>query len=679
MHKPNFGVVTLAVAVLVVCGFIAHALQGLIGPVAVNGLANSPQRFLSQAGQEAIDWQPLDERVFSRARNRGLPILLVAGSGDSWQGRLFDKQVLTNIDVASRLRRSFLCARVDSEAEPRWCNGLQPVSRVMLDPLADEGVYVLTPEGKLASTYLPAKPGFAIDYRTFLAFLNSAERSIGQPNQADVQAQEVSDLRTASGPGLPDFQRHLAELVQFDNPNGGFPAGMQQYLLPLAWRYFLIEGRFDAFHSSLDPVLLSPAVNWLDGGFFRGSNSADWTMVEFDESAELDAELMWTLALADSVFHDPLYRFLAEKAFDRLVGGFGTDGWVAAYQSGDEDLNGRSTRYSFPPRAIRDLFPAGAERDWVQQNLQMRVSVNPLMVPQLDQKSIWLNDRDRFQRVLDVLRKAATAEPVYGGAGILEVNGLVAARLQACARLWNDAVRLRQATELAVKLDVFRVGDGVFRTFVSGVSSPGMLPDYLGYADACLETFLATARLDRFREGIKVLRRAIEVFGDKEPGVFAIDASPGMVLPANNPPEILDHDRASCSAWLARLALAYGTLAGKGGSDLVKVAYSVVSRYSSLANGLGPWASGYFLAAAQLSRSEAALCSGPQSLQLAQDLYRRSPTRLIAIAGGDVRSDLDKRAPGIYIVRGSDVRGPFSASEAAKLLPFAFPFDAATP
>ncbi len=680
MQRPRFGIVTAVVSTLVVFGVMAKYLQGQIPTVNANRLGNSPNRFLAQAASQSIDWQPFDERVFSKALNRGVPILLVTGSAESRFGRDADKGLLNSPDVMTLLRHSFVCARVDVDDTPRWASAFLPMSRVRSSYLVNFGIYVLSGKGRLVATYLPGTPLANVDAKSLVAFLARAELDAARDGpEVDTQSEELNALTQGQGPGLPDFGAHLASLIQFDNPKGGFPFQGRQDLLPFAWRYMLLEGRFDAFQTSIDPVLLSPAVNLLDGGFFRDARSPDWSQVDFDESAQLDAEMMWTLALGAAATGDPFYRKLAERAFDRLAGDFGDTEWVAASQVGDEKDQDRSARYSFSPRALRDVLPDSARRDWAQQHLRLRVSENPLMVPSLVSKDVLLRDSKTLNECLDQFRAARTQPRTFGATGLLEVNGLVASRLIACARLWNDTTRLQKALDLALRFDTYRASDDVSRTPVAGERKPGSLADYLAYSDSCLETFLATGRLDRLREGAKVLRRAIFLFGTSNPGVFVLDSAPGRVPLDANPPEILDRYRESTCSYMIRLSLAYGTLMGKGGADLKRVAYDTGSRFSGIANEFGPFDSGYFCASARLSRAEGAFCVGPRADQLARDLYLRVPTRLVAIVGGEVRPDLAKKAPGIYFARGEDVVGPLTVEAAARIMPLAFPFDAPTP
>jgi len=680
MRKPSFAIVTTVLTILAIFGFAARLLRDFVPAEKANALANASEPFLAQGGEQSIDWQRLDPQVFARAASMNRPILMIIGSGASYLGRQFDSQTLKQGAVMGMLRRSFVCVRVDADYNARWINAILPVTRAKADYLADIYVLVLNPQGRLLRVFQPSNPGAAIDFQTFLDFLSRAARAAVQPLEGTTQQdQDVSALEQGGTSTLPSLAGHLATLIAADNPQGGFPVGPSQHLLPLAWRFLLLQGRTDAFESSLRPVLTTPVVNLIDGGFFAGARSTDWTLVDYDEVAELDAEMMWTLALAASATGNGFYQWLAQRTFDRLANDFTASGGIAAWQKGDEGPQDRSVRNSFPPRELRNAFPDSKERDWVQERLEMRVPINPLMSPSLVSEDVWKQERDHLQAAIQAFARARSGTASFGPDDLLEVNGLVSARLISAARLWNDSDRLSKALALADRLEAYRTADDVTRTSAAVQRVRGTLIDYLAYADSCLESFLATGRIDRFQAGDRVLRRTLYVFKGSAPGLYPFSIAPDKLPPSTNPPEILDHYRESATAVLIRLCLAYGQLEGTSGRDLTSAAYQASAHFADLANQIGPFCSGLFCATARAARAEIAVCVGPKSDTMARALYQISPSRIVAVGGGPVRPDLEGKPAGIYIIRGEEASGPYSLAEAAARLPLAFPFDVPAP
>jgi hypothetical protein len=139
-------------------------------------------------------------------------------------------------------------------------------------------------------------------------------------------------------------------------------------------------------------------------------------------------------------------------------------------------------------------------------------------------------------------------------------------------------------------------------------------------------------------------------------------------------PEIADNTRESCTAQIIRLCQTYGRLIGDTslGLELQRRASDAVGRFASATSGNSPTAAGYFCSALRARDDRFAVTVGPKAQQLADELFARAPTRLVAPAFDRVRKDLQKRAPGVYVVRGPQVAGPLTVDQAAKILPATF-------
>ena len=204
-------------------------------------------------------------------------------------------------------------------------------------------------------------------------------------------------------------------------------------------------------------------------------------------------------------------------------------------------------------------------------------------------------------------------------------------------------------------------------------SPSGYLSDYLAFADAKLEVYLATGRDAAFRSGLSVLERAMSRFAGPEPGVWLTDAPQNEVAgnPNGNPPELLDEVRESCTAQAIRLFTAYGSMLppGEQSRRLLSAAATTVSHFAKINVADNPELAGYYLSAAALQDPQCAFAVGPHKQELSDKLFQLRPNRLAAPASEAVRPDLTKGRPGIYVVSGSVVAGPYSLDEAANLIP----------
>jgi hypothetical protein len=211
-------------------------------------------------------------------------------------------------------------------------------------------------------------------------------------------------------------------------------------------------------------------------------------------------------------------------------------------------------------------------------------------------------------------------------------------------------------------------------------NAPEFLGDYLAYADAALQDYLATGRVVSLRNGAAVLERALQLFAGETPGAFRAGLQPESgVLPGSvSAPEILDSSRESLTACLIRLCSAYGRLLlshgreGDPGLLLLRTAFASTALFAAIAEQLGVFAASYVCAAAAVADDAFAVAVGPNARELSDALFRLRPTRLVAPAFGPVRVELQGAAPGLYVIRRGVAAGPMSVEQAAQAMPVAF-------
>jgi uncharacterized protein len=683
VRRLNFEVVTLVLTLLVGLGLTATLMQPHIPQREPSGTSDLPE-FLREGARHDIRWYRMDEAAFSEARRQNRPILLVIGGSWSRLARQVDEQVFSTPDIQNYIARNYIAIRVDAMERPEWLNAFLPVSRARQGFLVGFQCWLLDSRGRMYDLISRSEASPLLDRGEFLnALIGGRQRfdaMVRTPELADppglAQRADLEMIGMSSPEVLPNFRSHLAAVLQEGDPEaGGFVRRGFQIPNPNAWRFLAMVGNEDALRRSLDPALASSWVDVLDGGFFRLSTRPDWQLIEFDKLAVQNADMMLTLALAGRLTGDRFYRHLAERTFDSLSGEFVAEGFVRAARIWNQTSMSRSARASFAPRVLRGLFPEGSDREWLRTHLGMVVEVNPQMTPRYVRPEVIWEQPDRLESVLKVLRGAGT-EPRFSGGELLDVNGHVAARMFEVARLWDDSDRLAVAGALFDRLDAFRVRDSV----VHGLRPPSRgyayLGDYLAYADAALQDFLASGRVASLEMGLPVLQRALFLFQGPLPGWYRFGlAGGGRLEPQDvHSPEIADNLCESATARLVRLCLAYGRLylrpaaeetEAQQGLELLRIAYAATSLFAPVSTAAASPFSGYFCAVAALADDAHAFTVGRNAVAEANVLARRVPVRLVAPAIGPVRVDLQDRAPGVYIVRGGDLEGPLSVDEAA--------------
>jgi len=698
MRKPHFGLAILVLTVLTLFGIVAKEFKPLIPLGKPNSLAFESGDFMKRAAYQKVRWYPMHQTAFREARRQAKPILLLIGTPWSRFGRDYDERIFSDSDVAALMERSFISIRVDGSVDPYWMNALAPISRPAVGAVPDFQIWLLTPEAKPFDVMLFRSPTGPYDSATLigrlldaLRFLKRQTAETGPATEQGAMHQADLDLLSSqTSNGTPDFEAHKQTLVEAESPEYGgfrtvFPSATGtsfQRLLPNSLRFYLLRKDNESFRRSVDWALRGSYVDWIDGGFFLRSFSEDWTFPQYDKLAVHNAEMMQALALAGQLLHDPYYTYLAKRTFDSLTGEFIDRDFIRACRVGDEDRAFRSRHSSFPPRILRRLQKTNGidVYAWARDHLGLKVETNRQMICRLQDPGLVQTRSEELNTVLEQLRKSSSERPAtFSGESLAEVNLVCAAKMIYVARLWGDRERMAKATRLFDQCADFLVGSDVVHGLALVGHQRTYLGDYLAYADAALQDFLANGRVVSLQQGLRVLRKARSLFRTATPGVWAMSTETPLIPDCKQMPEIADTTHESCSARIIRLGNAYGRLLRdqserpnkaltKVASQLSQDAYSTMEKFSDIAEAVGPTASGYYSASLDLLDNKHAFAVGPNAAAKAALLHRRVPTRLVAPCLGDVRPDLSNRKPGYYLVEGATVIGPLGIDEAAKRL-----------
>ena len=392
MRKPGFGVITAVICILVGVAFFSHVFSEFIPNEAENKLAFESSPFLVQAGHQLIDWRLPTEETFREARRLDRPIMLVVGSACSLSGRIMDSQIFSAPEVRSAIATGFIPIRMDSMENPEMSAAFLPIARAYqnggtrLNIPIDFQIWLLNPKGELISfaAQMPANKG--VDVRSFLAQLKFASNlNASEDNRQKAGAAQRGDLaaiRSDPTPSPLDSASLLSSLESLSDPkHGGYPINGIQRLWPNIWRLQLLKRQTGPLSRSISPLLQSPTVDVLDGGFFTASSSLDWMAVQYDKYAVENAGMLQMLALGASQESNKQFRWLAERTFDFLAGEMYQNGSITAGRIGDETKIWRSQRSSFSPKLLRSIADDRGVREKVRDAFGLRVETNSQMTP----------------------------------------------------------------------------------------------------------------------------------------------------------------------------------------------------------------------------------------------------------------------------------------------------------
>lgn len=672
--------------VLVGMWFLVFAGRKLIPPGPPNRLAAETSDYLQSGATQDIPWWPVGTEAFAEAKRLNKPLLILVSATWSLAGREVDRDALHDRDVVERMRQDFVCVRIDLTERREWASAYLPVQRAVIGFDPSFQIWFLDPDLRVFASAYRVDAGQRLDVAFMIATLRGArerwlEIQAGKSQIPPGQEQDLDHRRLTESPAVErvDFDRQVVSAQRGASPLGGFPINQFQAVRPSVWRFLLMRGESELLRATLDPVLLTPIVDWLDGGFFRVADGEDWLRPEFDKIARQNAEMLALLALVYSRRQDPLYRYVITQTFEALVEGFGSNGLIRGYRLGDEQEDGRSLRSSFSIPFLRGGMSESrfsrAERAWLADNLNLDPQRNPLMVPYVASRATFDDQRGKLEEMLGLLRASKSdVLPTYGSDQILDINAFVAARILEAGRVLNDDAMKSAGLDLRARLARFRVGtNDVVRSIRGDMFSVRCLTDYIAYADAALQDYCVSGNGVELADGAAVLNRAIELYTDPVSGLLDMSFFDYLKpVPADiTGPQLCDDFVESSAAMAIRVLYQYSVLyhGQEVGARFLDVADRMVGKLAMAASVMGTRAAGYYCAAWQVERNRAALTVGPDDVKLVGELSALAPaTAVIAPVRGELRPDLAQRRPGVYVLDKGQILGPLTVDEAARRL-----------
>jgi uncharacterized protein YyaL (SSP411 family) len=638
--------------------------------------------YLQQARIEQIGWLPLSDDAFVQAVETNSPILLVSGAEWSQPARKSDRLAFADADLQALISSDFVPVRVDCDENPEWLNAYFPVSKYALGLMVGNQSYFVSKFGAMYD-FLPSGTlsehidDVAVTQDLMQARNQSPANAIAVA-KSQVHQDLLNDINLIMAPHQPvppSFSSEVHDIETAIDPHfGGTPTDEMQVLVPQAYRFLMMMGDKPALYNSLGRVLSSPLRDWLDGGFFRACDKG-WTNLQFDKVTVSNAEMMLACADYGELIHSPYATEAATATFDCLLDKFVQDhGLLGSCRVGDEGPDGRSLHSSFSAKDIRDFWNTDllteGDRHWAIKYLNLDLAKNPQLVPFVADPTVFNLQRNQLRSVLaDMKVLKREIRPRYGIIGYADVNGFSAARMLESARLWGDD-RIDDAQPIKDALELLRRGDNLDHWLRQHHGGPE-LTDYLGYADAALQFFLARGDGKALNQGLHVLLEAKRIFELSTPGAWLMARSSPRGLPKDYlTPEVADNLYESCTAREIRLMIDYSRLlAGNPNtaaisSELAHDARAAILQCEPAAAELGIHAAGYYCAALSMERPYA-FAVGRSAVEMATELYRLRPLDFVAPAKGHAREDLQRGPTGLYVVKDGMTLGPFATAAGA--------------
>jgi uncharacterized protein len=597
----------------------------------MNRLAQETSPYLLQHADNPVDWYAWGDEAFERARSEDRPILLSIGYSACHWCHVMEHESFEDDGTARLMNERFVNVKVDREERP-------DVDALYMDAvvaLTGHGGWpmtvFLTPEGEpfFGGTYFPPEPRHGLPafgdvltavsdlYRERRASAASSAKQLVDAIRSSSQVRPSTDPLTENL--LGDAARALRR--QFDPEWGGFggapkfpPAPALEFLLRMHLRGD--DEALPMVTKTLDAMAAGGMYDLLGGGFHRYSVDRQWLVPHFEKMLYDNALLASAYLHGSVVTGEERYRRVAEETLDYVLRELALpEGGLASAQDADTD-------------GVEGLTFTWTAAEGVPEEL---------LQPFEDGRSIIRGELDEeLRRRLWEVREERP-KPARDDKAIASWNGLALAAFAEAGRRLDR----RDFVDAARGIGEFLLGplsDGegrLFRSYRDGrAKHTGFLEDYADTAHGLLELHVATGELRWLEEANRLVRLAVELFGDEEHGGFFRTPVHGERLIARQK-AFDDNPTPSGNSMLAYVLLRLARIYGD--DDLERLAVGVF-RLVGPALSRAPQAFGHALSALDLHFSpprELAVAGPPSSEVARAALAPFDPNTVVAFGPSD--------------------------------------------
>lgn len=318
-----------------------------------NHLIETTSPYLRQHAHNPVNWYPWGEEALALARNANKPILLSIGYAACHWCHVMAHESFEDEQTANLMNELFINIKVDREERPDLDKVYQTAHYMLTKQNGGWPLTVfLTPDliPFYSGTYFPREaryhlPAFKDVLTTIAAIYNDRPEDVNKQN-----AELLGILRNISHPteqrplDISPWNQAFIELKNsYDTQNGGFN-GAPKFPQPAKLAFLLKQKSFMAI-DTLQHMAEGGIYDQLGGGFFRYAVDARWRIPHFEKMLYDNAQLLYVLSKAASVFENKSFlNDIIRATADWVIGTMrSADGGF--YSSIDADSEGSEGKY----------------------------------------------------------------------------------------------------------------------------------------------------------------------------------------------------------------------------------------------------------------------------------------------------------------------------------------------
>ena len=545
-----------------------------------NRLANQKSPYLLQHAHNPVDWYPWGPEAFEKARREDKPIFLSVGYSTCHWCHVMERESFEDESIAAILNQSFVAVKVDREERP----DVDRIYMTFVQATTGGGGWPMsvwmTPELQpfFGGTYFPpeprqGRPGFASILSQIAAAWKSDRDGIVE-SAGEVVEQLRQHVNAGPRPGGPGIDRRLLDSGfyafrrVFDARLGGFGEA-PKFPRPVVLGFLLRYRAATKNQEALDMVLLTlhemakgGIHDQLAGGFHRYSVDDRWFVPHFEKMLYDQAQLATAYLEAFQITGEAQYAAVARRTLDYALrdlrhsgGGFysaedadsAVDHGAASPQPAQEKSEGAF--YIWTAAEIERV--AGPAAEWFGYRYGVEEDGNA--TGELAGRNILYQAHSveetarRFGRPAEEISAAlAQAEgallearagrprPHLDDKILAAWNGLMISALALGGAVLNEpryAEAARAAAGFLVSHMYHAPSGTLLRRYREGEAAvPGFLEDYAMVVQGLLDLYQAQFEMEWLEMAVRLTRRQMELFEDREGGGFFSAAAAGDLV-----------------------------------------------------------------------------------------------------------------------------------------------------
>jgi uncharacterized protein len=576
-----------------------------------NALINESSPYLLQHAYNPVKWFPWGKEAFDKAVAENKPVIISIGYSACHWCHVMEKESFEDDGTAAIMNEHFICIKVDREERPD------------VDAIYMDAVQLMSGRGgwPLNCITLPdQKPLYGGTYfsrsQWQQVLLKVAGLYKSDPDQCRKYAEEltagVSQMeRIVKEKSEPDFNFKDIYRVfesQFDTIDGGMNRS-PKFPMPSNWEFLLQYnyhfndvGCLKQTELTLFKMATGGIFDQLGGGFARYSTDEKWKVPHFEKMLYDNAQLLSLYSHAFQLTGDLLYKKTVYDTANFITRELTSpvNGFYSALDADSEGMEGKFyiwTQKEFDilltDKLKRDVFFEYFkinERELWEENyfiLQWISNVNQvaekfnLTTEQIDliiencKSSLWQERKKRIAPGLDDKQLCSW--------NALMLKGFIDAYLA-----FGDDKFLTLANNNASFIIKYLLkGSELYRTVKnSNATIHGFLDDYSFTIDAFISLYQCTSEKGYLQHAIMLNEKTIELFSDKETGMFYFTSNTGEQLIARKM-EVQDNVINSSNSVMCKNLFLLGKLTGN--YEWQEQAQQMVANMSAQINQSAPW------------------------------------------------------------------------------------------